>query len=260
MSFLLGPRFSAVVSIATSSSGAAPSTGPKEDSVLEMTQAELDAVLEQFSKAMQQGVDGKADADSEIVELDQATRADIMELAARVYRHCTAFDYGRLCQALGLQDTTLTYLRLAMLHSWMALLRYHRSLQNQAYIDFRFALLSAMIQDFDAILEDLAAESKTIQLKSKKNKVFLEGLKLQMLTEMDEGFLSSDTALAASLWRNLYDHYDCDPVLLATAVEYVRQNISRLDRLTTEQLTRQGIADIWTKLPAPIISPSSSKR
>lgn len=56
------------------------------------------------------------------------------------------------------------------------------------------------------------------------------------LFSYDEGLLTSDIVLAGAIWRHVFGQGDFDPKHLSLIVEYVRQNISKLDSISYEYL------------------------
>lgn len=62
-----------------------------------------------------------------------------------------------------------------------------------------------------------------------------------LILAYDEGLLSHDRVLAASLWRNMFlDKKNTDASNLANFVDYVRRQILHLDNIETEKLLTTG--------------------
>ena len=56
------------------------------------------------------------------------------------------------------------------------------------------------------------------------------------LFSYDEGITSDYHVLAGALWRNFFLHRDFDPLHLELVVEYVRHNLSCLDKIPSSEL------------------------
>ncbi len=63
----------------------------------------------------------------------------------------------------------------------------------------------------------------------------------------DEGLLSSDQVLAGAIWRNLLLQQDFDPRQLDMMVNYVRENMARLDNIKYENIYNECKVD-WAKI------------
>ncbi|KAM4622251.1 ubiquinol-cytochrome-c reductase complex assembly factor 1-like [Discoglossus pictus] len=76
----------------------------------------------------------------------------------------------------------------------------------------------------------------------------------------DEGIMSDDRVLAASLWRNLFSQQCNDPRELELIVEYVRKQMQYLDTLKEEDLLLTGEVK-WRPLvendPQSILKPTA---
>ncbi len=56
------------------------------------------------------------------------------------------------------------------------------------------------------------------------------------LFSYDEGLMSSDIVLAGAIWRNIFCRGEFDPRHLEVLVDYVRENIATLDKISLEEL------------------------
>ena len=62
-----------------------------------------------------------------------------------------------------------------------------------------------------------------------------------LILAYDEGLLSHDRVLAASIWRNLFHNKkNTDASNLASFVEYVRKQVVHLESIDTEELLATG--------------------
>uniref|UniRef100_A0A914WYI0 Ubiquinol-cytochrome c chaperone domain-containing protein n=1 Tax=Plectus sambesii TaxID=2011161 RepID=A0A914WYI0_9BILA len=179
----------------------------------------------------------------------QALNMLVDEAAVRVYYQCAdGFDYEGLCKALNLDDVMFTWFKLTLLHIWFALVRVHRSMNEEAYLRFRDGMLTSLWDDVENRFGTIASEWKIpMAMKKKENLRLMQGVMLQSLVEYDEGFVCTDTMLAGALWRNLYTENMVDLIDLNRAVRYVRANIAHLDTLHIDSLIVDGIKE-W-KLP-----------
>ncbi|VDN56882.1 unnamed protein product, partial [Dracunculus medinensis] len=172
------------------------------------------------------------------------------------YDCCNRYSFSQLCDGLlriefhisnafflqyyfsafGLPDHFTSWFKLTLMHIWMALLRLHVSLEAKAYLRVRHGVLSAFWLDVDNRIPIIIVgfnlrrfpkksgeevQSGVIKAEIKK----MHGLHLQTLFEYDEGFLSSDAALAGAIWRCLYVEKNCDPIHVNKAVQYIRSTV-----------------------------------
>lgn len=66
------------------------------------------------------------------------------------------------------------------------------------------------------------------------------------LFSYDEGLMSSDTVLAGAIWRTLLLRKDFDPRHLEALIEYIRENIATLDKISIDELSKCEVN--WTKV------------
>ena len=67
------------------------------------------------------------------------------------------------------------------------------------------------------------------------------------LFSYDEGISSEDVVLAGALWRNFFLQRDFDPRHLELVVEYVRHNLTRLDKTSSSDLLDKRNV-VWVNL------------
>lgn len=66
------------------------------------------------------------------------------------------------------------------------------------------------------------------------------------LFSYDEGLMSDDSVLAGAIWRNIFSQGDFDPRHLEVLVDYVRENIANLDKISYDELYKSKVN--WTKI------------
>ena len=61
------------------------------------------------------------------------------------------------------------------------------------------------------------------------------------LFSYDEGLMSSDTVLAGAIWRTLLLQKDFNPRHLEALVDYVRENVATLDKISLDELSKSEV-------------------
>ncbi|CAH2301896.1 Hypothetical predicted protein [Pelobates cultripes] len=175
--------------------------------------------------------------------------------ALRMYTCCVdRIDYDEFFEKCSLPDTLNSWFLVTQLHVWMCLVRMKQEGRSGKYM-CRYVVHS--------MWEDVQQRGKVMGIDS----VTLKN-SMRALTEVfyaaifgyDEGIISDDRVLAASLWRNLFNQQCEDPRKLELMVEYVRKQIQYLDSLNGEDLLLTGEV-AWRPLveshPQSILKPSA---
>ncbi|XP_070533902.1 ubiquinol-cytochrome-c reductase complex assembly factor 1-like isoform X1 [Ptychodera flava] len=139
--------------------------------------------------------------------------------------------FFRVCN---LPDTFYSWFLVTQLHVWMCMVRLKREGREGKYITHYLVI---------SMWHDIQERGRVLGVNSIKMKEALRQMLGQfqgVLFAYDEGLLSSDRVLAASLWRNLFAKQCKDPQHLVNMVEYVRQQIQYLDTLDSNQLIQRG--------------------
>ncbi|XP_043566800.1 ubiquinol-cytochrome-c reductase complex assembly factor 1 isoform X1 [Chiloscyllium plagiosum] len=140
----------------------------------------------------------------------------------RMYTCCVErIDYDDLFERCNLSDTLNSWFLVAQLHVWMALVRMKQEGREGKYM-CKYIVHS--------MWEDLEQRGKVMGIES-----FVLKEDMRVMTETfyaaifgyDEGILSDDRVLAASLWRHFFNRQCEDPEQLELMVEYVRKQVSK---------------------------------
>ncbi|XP_018600172.2 ubiquinol-cytochrome c reductase complex assembly factor 1 [Scleropages formosus] len=155
--------------------------------------------------------------------------------ALRMYTCCVErINYDEFFEKCSLPDTLNSWFLVAQLHVWMCLVRMRQEGRAGKYM-CRYLVHS--------MWEDVEQRSKIMGINAVERK---ESMKVMTETfyaalfGYDEGILSSDTVLAAALWRNLFNKQCEDPQQLELMVQYVRKQMQYIDSLDGEDLLLTG--------------------
>ncbi|XP_048406257.1 ubiquinol-cytochrome-c reductase complex assembly factor 1 isoform X2 [Stegostoma tigrinum] len=153
----------------------------------------------------------------------------------RMYTCCVErIDYDDLFERCNLSDTLNSWFLVAQLHVWMALVRMKQEGREGKYM-CKYIVHS--------MWEDLEQRGKVMGIESvvlKENMRVMTETFYAAIFGYDEGILSDDHVLAASLWRHFFNRQCEDPGQLEMMVEYVRKQIQYLDSLNGEDLLLTG--------------------
>ncbi|XP_067856328.1 ubiquinol-cytochrome-c reductase complex assembly factor 1 [Heptranchias perlo] len=173
----------------------------------------------------------------------------------RMYTCCVErINYDELFERCNLSDTLNSWFLVAQLHVWMSLVRMKQEGREGKYM-CKYIVHS--------MWEDLEQRGKVMGVQSvvlKENiRVMTENF-YAAIFGYDEGILSDDRVLAASLWRHLFNKQCEDPRQLELMVEYVRKQVQYLDSVNGEDLLLTGEVK-WRPLlednPQSIVKPIS---
>uniref|UniRef100_UPI00398F4FF7 ubiquinol-cytochrome c reductase complex assembly factor 1 isoform X1 n=2 Tax=Pristiophorus japonicus TaxID=55135 RepID=UPI00398F4FF7 len=173
----------------------------------------------------------------------------------RMYTCCVErIDYDNLFERCNLSDTLNSWFLVAQLHVWMSLVRMKQEGREGKY------MCKYIVH---AMWEDLEQRGKVMGIESivlKENiRVMTENF-YAAIFGYDEGILSDDRVLAASLWRHLFSKQCEEPGQLELMVEYVRKQMQYLDSMNGEDLLLTGEVK-WRPLlednPQSIVKPVS---
>ncbi|XP_072371662.1 ubiquinol-cytochrome c reductase complex assembly factor 1 [Scyliorhinus torazame] len=173
----------------------------------------------------------------------------------RMYTCCVErISYDDLFERCNLSDTLNSWFLVAQLHVWMALVRMKQEGREGKYM-CKYIVHS--------MWEDLEQRGKVMGIESvvlKENMRVMTENFYAAIFGYDEGILSDDHVLAASLWRHLFNKQCEEPGQLEMMVEYVRKQIQYLDSLSGEDLLLTGEVN-WRPLlednPQSIVKPIS---
>ncbi|XP_067904736.1 ubiquinol-cytochrome-c reductase complex assembly factor 1 isoform X1 [Heterodontus francisci] len=173
----------------------------------------------------------------------------------RMYTCCVErIDYDELFERCNLSDSLNSWFLIAQLHVWMALVRMKQEGREGKYM-CKYIVHS--------MWEDLEQRGKVMGIESvvlKENMRVMTENFYAAIFGYDEGILSDDRVLAASLWRHLFNKQCEDPGQLELMVEYVRKQIQYLDSLSGDDLLLTGEVK-WRPLlednPQSILKPIS---
>ncbi|XP_059836971.1 ubiquinol-cytochrome-c reductase complex assembly factor 1 isoform X2 [Hypanus sabinus] len=153
----------------------------------------------------------------------------------RMYTCCVEkIDYEELFERCSLSDTLSSWFLVTQLHVWMALVRMKQEGREGKYM-CRYIVHS--------MWEDLQQRGKIMGIESVVLKQHIRAMTENFYAAIfgyDEGILSDDRVLAASLWRHFFNKQCEDPRQLELMVEYVRKQIQYLDSMNGEDLLLTG--------------------
>lgn len=178
--------------------------------------------------------------------LDQKTIAEVDGSACRLYHACSnKFPYVALIREFGLDDDFSSWFRITLLHCWAVCVAVQALIDAPRYCRFYRNLLGALWSDVDKRFEIMKNAGEVKRGSSLQKEVSaLTSLHIQMLIDLDEGFLGDDRDLAAAIWRSFYFHENFDPLYINRVVEYVRQTVNFLAS-KNDLLENTHILDQW---------------
>ncbi|XP_078274978.1 ubiquinol-cytochrome c reductase complex assembly factor 1 [Rhinoraja longicauda] len=153
----------------------------------------------------------------------------------RMYTCCVEkTDYEELFERCNLPDTLNSWFLVAQLHVWMALVRMKQEGREGKYM-CKYIVHS--------MWEDLEQRGKVMRIESGMLKDHIRMMTQNFYAAIfgyDEGILSDDRVLAASLWRHFFSKQCDDPRQLELMVEYVRKQMQYLDSMNGLDLLLTG--------------------
>ncbi|MBN3296203.1 UQCC1 factor, partial [Amia calva] len=155
--------------------------------------------------------------------------------ALRMYTCCVErINYDDFFEKCSLPDTLNSWFLVAQLHVWMCLVRMRQEGRAGKYM-CRYIVHS--------MWEDVEQRGKIMGINSFALKESMRAMTENFYAAIfgyDEGILSDDRVLAASLWRNLFNQQCEDPQQLELMVAYVRKQMQYIDSLDGEDLLLTG--------------------
>lgn len=164
-------------------------------------------------------------------------KALLTRSAKTMYECCVErLVYEELYKAAGMPDTFHSWFLVNQLHVWMCLVRLKPEGKDGRY------MYRMVVQIFWEDVEERMKVMGVIDGSVRKNS--LKELTQEfygLILAYDEGLLSHDRVLAASLWRNMFhDKKNTDASNLASFVDYVRRQIFYLESIDSEKLLTTG--------------------
>ena len=161
-----------------------------------------------------------------------------------LYESCTdGIPIEKFFTHLALPDNYLSWFLVTQLHVWM--LQVRAMSEGKEGRIMRNELVSRMWEDCDERLKKFATFPAKVRRKG------MEDLLQQFQAAIfayDEGHLTNDKVLAASVWRTLFMYEDVDPRHLELVVSYVRTQIEHLQTIGTEKFILDGKIT-WKEFP-----------
>ncbi|KAM4692279.1 ubiquinol-cytochrome c reductase complex assembly factor 1 [Rhinophrynus dorsalis] len=175
--------------------------------------------------------------------------------ALRMYTCCVErIDYDEFFEKCSLPDTLNSWFLVTQLHVWMCLVRMKQEGRAGKYM-CRY-IVHSMWEDVEQRGKVMGIDSLTL----KNSMRAMTEIFYAAIFGYDEGIMSDDRVLAASLWRNLFNKECDDPRQLELMVEYVRKQMQYLDTLNGEDLLLTGEV-VWRPLvekdPQSMLKPSA---
>lgn len=165
----------------------------------------------------------------------------------KLYESITGqINFDAYFEGLNMPDTFYSWFLVTELHVWMLMARLMNEGEKGRLV--RNAVVEALWQDVDFRSKQLGETSSSLRRKQIQD---LADQFQACLFSYDEGLSSSDHVLAGALWRNLLQYQDLEVdqiVLVDQIVDYVRQQMSMLDKVDQELLVLGTGTLNWTTL------------
>lgn len=146
--------------------------------------------------------------------------------------------YNDLFENMKLPDSYRSWRKIANLHCWLIMVRLQS--EGREGVIVRNSMITNLNVDAQAQAKKVGkAVEVTVKSKSHRD---LHGEFVASLLSYDEGLMSSDVILAASIWRSLFDFdQNIDPIVLENMVMYIRKQIHHLDSLNSKIMLSNGL-------------------
>lgn len=150
-------------------------------------------------------------------------------------------DYDRFFRLCALDDVMYSWCLITFLHCWMISVPLMQHGQSGLFV--RRELYKNMWKD----IETRERKLKATMNKKNKSKAYnhLNDIFRAFLFGLDEGLLSDDTVLAGAIWRHLMEQNEVkDFAVLGVLCDYIRKNVSHLDKINEIDLLKNGIVTL----------------
>lgn len=152
-------------------------------------------------------------------------------------------DYDKFFKKLNAPDVMNSHCLVNFLHVWMicvALMRPEDPVNYVTGIEIRNSLIRNMWTDIEKRARKLNASMN--RKNSLKTYNTLNGTFYAFMLGFDEGLLGDDLTLAGAVWRHLFEMRDVeDYSAIKDMCEYIRKNVSHLEKISDEELFKNGI-------------------
>lgn len=164
-------------------------------------------------------------------------KATLTRSAKTMYECCAdGLAYDEFYKAAGMPDTFQSWFLVNQLHVWMCLVRLKPEGKDGRYMYRR--LVKIFWEDVEERMKVMGVVDSSVRKNSLKE---LTQEFYGLILAYDEGLLSHDRVLAASLWRNMFhDKKNTDASNLASFVDYVRRQILHFENIDSEKLLTTG--------------------
>jgi len=176
--------------------------------------------------------------------VDKATKMKLDMAIVNLYQSCAnGIPYPQLIKEFGLNDHFSSWFIVTMLHNWAICTRLSTFLNASSYLYFQRTFLGSFWNDTDKRFEIVRnTDPNYVGTGFFQSAVALHSLHLQMLIDLDEGFLGNDQDLAASVWRSIYCQDEFRPIYVNNVVKYIRQTMLFLHNMDAEALLEKGLS------------------
>ncbi|XP_028404687.1 ubiquinol-cytochrome-c reductase complex assembly factor 1-like [Dendronephthya gigantea] len=166
------------------------------------------------------------------------SRKAVLTRSAKVMYECCVegLDYEKFYEAAGMPDTFQSWFLINQLHVWMCLVRLKPEGKDGRYMYRR--MVQIFWEDVEERMKVMGVVDPSVRKQSLKD---LMQEFYGLILAYDEGLLSHDRVLAASIWRNMFHNKkNTDASNLANFVEYVRKQVLHLESIDSEKLFITG--------------------
>ena len=168
------------------------------------------------------------------------------------YEACTdKLDPDAYFKHFQLPDTLYSFYLIIQLHVWMCQVRSMREGPEGRLL--RNEVLERMWQDMDVRLSKIEIYSSSTRKKLLNDLLYHHQ---GAIFSYDEGMLTDDKTLANALWRTLFSKDYVDPLVLESAVCYVRMQLKHLRSIGAQEWCTNGKFD-WAPYPPLNVKTSS---
>lgn len=158
------------------------------------------------------------------------------DAALRLYLCCVELiDHVDFIEELNLPDTFSSWFAITEVHLWLICTQIKSSSREGQFV--RTKMMQHAWKDITKrmkLLDKQYSERKKALLQYSDNFLY-------NLYQYDEGLLGDDKALAAALWRGLFQMEPVDIQSLEIMVQYIRKQLSHIEQYDTESLLTVGL-------------------
>jgi cytochrome b pre-mRNA-processing protein 3 len=147
-------------------------------------------------------------------------------------------DYDKFFKKFDMPDVMYSFCLVTFLHVWLV---------SVALMEFGYSGLFVRRLLTQNMWKDIEMREKKLKRPmNKKNKIYtyehLNDIFRAFMFGFDEGLLSDDYVLAGAIWRHILEQRDIkDYSALGEMCDYIRKNVSHLEKISEEDVLRHGL-------------------